>query len=248
MTYYNRPFQLNRTLLSITKSKHPNFEVIVVDDCSDEEIVQPPTPYPLTILRTRNKKWTNPEPAYNLGLIQAMSLNPDVIIIQNAECYHVGDVISYASNLNDETYFAFSCFSLNKETTFKEHDIFQLTNACTRPAKFDGDLAWYNHPIYRPNAFDFCSAITVKNMKILNGYDERFSNGHAYGDNYLIERIKILGLKVVIPVEPFVVHQWHYEREHPADYVRLDAKNKLLFLQLRQDRNIRATHIYTRDL
>jgi glycosyltransferase involved in cell wall biosynthesis len=248
MTYYNRQFQLYRTLRSIEESKHNDFEVIVVDDSSDQPVDRIVISFPVTVLRTKDKKWTNPEPAYNLGLLHALSLNPDIIIVQNAECYHVGDVISYATKVTDSTYFAFSCFSLNQENTFKEHNIFELADRNRRPAKYDGDLAWYNHPVYRPNAFDFCVAVTTKNIKLLNGYDERFSDGHAYGDNNLIERVKILGLQIKIPLVPFVAHQWHYDKEHPADYVRLDARNKLLLLEVRKENLYRAKHIYTKDL
>lgn len=249
MTYYERQYQLSKTLKSLTHTAHKDFEVVVVDDGSKEDII-PVTvsSFPLHILKIKNKTWTNPEPAYNTGLNFAMTLKPDVIIIQNAECYHVGDVISYATTVTDKTYIAFGCLSLDKETTFKEHDAIELSKNCTRRAQFDGDLAWYNHPVYRPNAFDFCAAVTADNMKLLNGYDERFSAGHAYGDNNLIERVGVLGLKVEITERPFVVHQWHYSQELPAYFVRLNTKNKLLLLEIRKENSYRAKHIYTKDL
>jgi len=248
MTYYERQLQLTKTLESLKKSEYKDFEVIVVDDDSRNDIFHNIKEYPVTVVKMKNKRWTNPEPAYNMGLFLAMKANPDVIIVQNAECYHVGDVISYATKVTDSTYFAFSCFSLDRENTFKEHNVFYLADKNRRRANFDGDLAWYNHPVYRPNAFDFCVALTAKNMKLLNGYDERFSDGHAYGDNNLIERVGVLGLQVKIPLVPFVVHQWHYVTPHPVDYVRLEAKNKLLLLEIRKENSYRAKHIYTRDL
>lgn len=250
MTYWNRPYQLNVTLKSIAKTKHNDFEVVIVDDASKEDISLEDYPFPITILKIqdKDKKWTNPEPAYNTGLNYAMTLNPDVIIIQNAECYHVGDVIYYATTVTDKTYIAFGCFSLDQKNTFGPHDIEELIQMSKRRARFDGDLAWYNHPIYRPNAFDFCAAVTAKNMKLLNGYDERFSAGHAYGDNNLIERVNVLGLKIEITERPHVVHQWHYENENPAHFIRLDAINKLLLLKLREEHSYKAKHIYTKDL
>jgi len=248
MTYFERQFQLTKTLESLKSSYHRNFEVVVVDDGSKEDIVHNITEYPLTVLKTENKRWTNPEPAYNTGLYYAMKLKPDIIIVQNAECYHVGDVISYAERVTDETYISFGCFSLDKETTFKEHNIIELLQKHTNRANNDGELAWYNHPHYRPCSYDFCMAITANNMKKLNGYDERFSAGWAYGDNYLLARVKMLALRIEITESPLVVHQWHYNQPVPPDSVRLNAKNLLLYQELIKERKYRAEHIFTENL
>ena len=248
MTYYDRQYQLTKTLESLKFSNHKDFEVIVVDDCSPVRAVHNITQYPVTIIRTENKKWINPEPAYNTGLLLAMKKNADIIIIQNAECYHVGDVISYAERVTDESYISFGCFSLDEVTTFNTHDILALLKKHTNRAQNDGELAWYNHPHYRPCAYDFCSAITAKNMKKLNGYDERFSPGWAYGDNYLLARIKMLGLQIEITESPLVIHQWHYTQRVPADYVGLNAKNLLLYQELLKKPNYRAEHIFTENL
>jgi len=248
MTYFERQFQLNKTLESLKYSHHRNFEVVVVDDGSKEDIVHNITEYPLTVLKTENKRWTNPEPAYNTGLYYAMKLKPDIIMVQNAECYHVGDVISYAERVTDETYISFGCFSLDEKNTFQEHNIIELLRTHTNRARSDGELAWYNHPLSRPCAYDFCMAITSSNMKKLNGYDERFSTGWAWGDNYLLARVKMLGLKVEITETPLVVHQWHYNQPVPPDSVRLNARNLLLYQELIKERKYRAEHIFTENL
>lgn len=249
MTYYNRQYQLDQTLHSIEGSKHNDFEVVIVDDSSDKPIDRIDVSFPVTVLRTENKKWSSPCVAFNVGFSHAMKLNPDIVIMQNAECYHVGDVISYAAaNTTDEVYIAFSCFSLNEYYTFREHNIFQLIDENKRRAKYDGDMAWYNHPMYRPNAFNFCTSITVKNLKKINGFEERFSDGWGYEDNYLVDQVKMLGLRIEIPTDPFVVHQWHYSKELPADYIRRSAKSKLLLVKLRNERTIRSKHIYTPNL
>jgi glycosyltransferase involved in cell wall biosynthesis len=248
MTYYDRLFQLTRTLESLKLSHHKDFEVVVVDDCSSVPAVHSITEYPVHIITTKGKNWINPEPAYNTGLYYAMKLKPDIIIVQNAECYHVGDVISYAARVTNETYISFGCFSLDEATTFNDHNIIELLQKYTNRARNDGELAWYNHPLYRPCAFDFCAAITANNMKRLNGYDERFSAGWAYGDNYLLARVKMLGLRVEITEAPLVVHQWHYNQPVPKDSVRLNAQNLLLYKNLVKKFNYRAEHIYTDNL
>lgn len=248
MTYFERPFQLTKTLESLKSSHHHNFEVVVVDDGSPTPATHDITEYPVHIINTKGKCWTNPEPAYNTGLYYAIRLKPDIIIVQNAECYHVGDVISYAERVTDETYITFGCFSLDEETTFKEHNIIDLLQTHTNRATSDGELSWYNHPKYRPCAYDFCMAITTNNMKKLNGYDERFSAGWAYGDNYLLARVKMLGLRVEITEAPLVVHQWHYNQPVPPDSVRLNAKNLLLYRELVKKPDYRAKHIFTENL
>lgn len=249
MTYFNRPYQLAVTLKSIAKTKYPNFEIVIVDDGSDVPPMKNAlTSLPITVLQTQGKCWTNPEPAYNAGLVYAMAQKPDVIVLQNAECYHVGDVLEVAAQVTDANYLSFACFSIDKGSTFNGHDITRLLMENEHSATYDGQCAWYNHPRYRPVAYDFCSAITASNMRQLNGYDERLSSGCGYGDNYLLERIRMLGLRVSIPEYPFVVHQWHYDNKPPANKAQLVEKNRLLFLQLLTQGQPRAVHTYTPDL
>lgn len=240
MTYYDRQFQLEKTLKSISNAK-----VIIVDDSSPEDIVLPKLNYPVEIIKTSGKNWTNPEPAYNIGLKRALDFKED-IIIQNAECYHVGDVVGYAErNISWDNYITFSCFSLDKENTLKEHNVHELLNS--EGAKYKSHLSWYNHPVYRPCAFEFCAAISRENIINLNGYDERFSQGIGCGDDYLLHRVRQLGLRVEIPVNPFVVHQWHEDSQCPKNARQLRLKNKALLKELKTS-EYRAKHIYTPDL
>lgn len=243
MTYFNRQYQLDRTLLSLSLSKYKNFEVIVVDDSSDTPPKIGKHPYPVTVLRTKNKTWNNPEPAYNIGIDFALKSNPDIIILQNAECYHVGDVISYASGVTEELYITFGCYSIDQQKTFNklDGDILFTNN---KGASHDGENAWYNHPVYRPVAYEFCAAITANNIRLLNGYDERLSFGCGYGDDYLLYRIRLLCLKVEITQKPFVVHQWHYNIAVPPNKADLVATNKMLFDNLKRKMQIKAERLF----
>ncbi|HBE42009.1 MAG TPA: hypothetical protein DDW27_12545 [Bacteroidales bacterium] len=248
MTFYQRQYQLNKTLLSIAKSNHKDFEVIIVDDCSTDDIILPEVPFKVTVIKIQDKQWTNPEPAYNTGIIEALKSNPDIIILQNAENYHEGDVLSYAERVNDKSYISFGCYSLGESETFSDHDIMSVIAQNDRTAVENGQNAWYNHPVHRPIGYDFCSAITARNLRKLNGYDERFSNGYAYGDDNLLSRVKKMGLKIEITASPFVVHQWHYSRQQLQNQEELAERNRNLFLELDKETNIRAKHIYTPDL
>lgn len=251
MTYFNRPQQLQRTLRSLIGSC-AEFEVIVVDDDSGDDVRLPDdVPYKITLLRTVNKTWTNPEPAYNFGIHEALRCKADIIVLQNAECFHVGDVLNYAERMvDDHNYISFGCYSIDKETTFGlDGDLIKEINP--RAARYDGDNGWYNHPVYRPVGYDFCSAITADNLRRLNGYDERFSHGWGYGDDYLIARVRMLELKVHITEQPFVIHQWHYDVNGVFRFKNKTAlvrRNKRLYEQLIQRKEARAKHLITRDL
>ena len=118
--YFNRRTLLINTLQSLTKSKIKDFEFIVVDDCSSDEhrIEDLSITYPfLKVIRIEpHQKWyTNPCVPFNIGFKEAKG---DIIIIQNPECYHYDDILSYTlSNLTKNDYFSFGCYSLSREKT-----------------------------------------------------------------------------------------------------------------------------------
>jgi glycosyltransferase involved in cell wall biosynthesis len=245
MTYFDRQFQLERTLKSI-KTSHTDFEVIIVDDNSPKPIIVPETNFPVFVHRFRDKIWNNSEPVYNTGIIHALRHGAEIIIVQNAECFHIGDVIEYASHVTDEKYISFGCYSIDEQTTFEDHNVHSVIRANDYGASRNGQNAWYNHPIHRPVGYDFCAAMTRTTMMRLNGYDERLSAGYAYGDNYLIDRVKMLGLQIEITTNPIVVHQWHYSKNYkPKNWESLMEKNRVLYHQLLTENNPRAVHYYT---
>jgi glycosyltransferase involved in cell wall biosynthesis len=252
MTYFNRKYQLEKTLFSLMESEHKDFSIVIVDDASDIPLaINGSYGFPIEVINItkEEKQWTNPEPAYNKGIIKALESKPDIIFLQNAECYHTKDVLKYANdNLTELNYLSFGCFSLDEKTTFSEFDINEIMGINNCGAIIDGENAWYNHSIHRPVAYDFCSAITANNLRRLNGYDERFSNGVAYGDNYLLNRIKMLGLDVRIIDFPFVVHQWHYTNPSHPNQAGLLERNSNLLIELTQLNNYKADHLFTPDL
>ena len=246
MTYYDRQQQLSKTLASI---KGEDFVVIIADDCSPVPVQIPKVRFPVEVVTTSNKRWTDAAPAYNTGLLAAMKYSPDIVIIQNAECYHAGDILGYTlDHLTNDNYIPFSTFSLDKFTTFASHNIHSIIDKNNHTVNGTGKLGWYNHPIHRPVALEFCAAITTENLKKLNGYDERLAHGLSYGDTYLLHRIKAMGLKVEIPENPFVVHQWHYSQTPLPNASQLRAKNKALCAELMRDNTIYAEHLYTNNL
>lgn len=244
MTYFQRPLQLLKTLESFRQYDPKEFSVVIVDDGSDGEnirniICHPKLPFDVRLITITNKSWSQGDPAYNIGFHYALMKDPEIIIIQNAECAHAGNILEYAKKVTDESYISFGCYSLG------ENDPFEVKN--NRHIAFDGDNAWYNHPLYWPCGYHFCSAITAKNLIKLNGFDERFSLGMGYDDDDFLSRVKRLGLKVEITSEPFVYHQWHYSNRLP-NYSQLLMRNLKIYEEMQNSLETKAQHVLTHDL
>ena len=120
--YNNRWTLFEFTLRTILKSKHKDFELVVVDDCSSEDqrleerLKQYDFPITLIRLEKKNKFYTNPCIPFNIGFSYTKG---DVVLIQNPECFHMGQVIQKASTINDNDYLVFSCYNLDKQLSEK---------------------------------------------------------------------------------------------------------------------------------
>lgn len=247
MTYFQRQYQLDVTLHTISKTAHQDIEVVIVDDCSN----CPPHPgvsdIPITVLKTINKQWIDGSPAYNIGIDYALRHGADIIILQNAETYHVGDIVSYAKRITDKNYISFACYNLSRLFTFREHDISWLIENRGGHAVNNEDDAWLNHRTIRPMGYHWCSAITAANMYRLNGFDERMAEGYCFEDDELLARVLMLGLKIEITERPFVVHQWHDRNYVPANWNELFKLNRSVCDLIQHEQNPRAFHKFTPD-
>jgi glycosyltransferase involved in cell wall biosynthesis len=218
--YYNRKFEFYRTLKSIKKSKYLDYELIAVDDgsASEHRIEEFCDEFPfLKIVRIEpNSKWyVNSCIPFNIGIRESVG---DIIVLQNPECLHVGDILSHINeNIRDDNYLTISAYSLDRLTTQKmleyvDDDGLLKSFLKSQPQQIVSENSgngWYNHSKYRAAYLHFCSAITRKNMILLNGFDERYANGIACDDAEIINRIDKLGLNKIIFDDISVIHQWH---------------------------------------
>jgi len=236
--YHNREKQLLKTLSSI----QGDCEVIIVND--SEPLDLPEYPFGgITQIIVTGKSWINPGVNFNIGFAEALSRNPEKIIIQNPECYHVGDILSTVEErLTDQNYLTFACYSLGKD---QDVDFRAFNN---RTALSNGDSAWYNHSVYRPEALHFCCAITANNLRKINGFDENFANGLGYEDNYFIHQIRTLGLKIEFVDNPYVLHQYHYDNKAFTFDADLYARTGRLCEELKKKGTYKAKHLITEDL
>lgn len=250
--YYNRKKLFIRTLKSMLPYYGSiDFEVIVVDDGSDEaerlEDLQADFPF-LRIIRLekQNKWYKNPCIPFNIGF---EAVKGEKIIIQNPECYHFGAVLEYVDkNLTTNTYLSFGCYSLDQENTDND-SLFQdkthienVIKTNNRSFQTDGDLGWYNHSQFRPEAFHFCAAITLEDLLDLGGFDERFANGVGFDDDEFIWRIKAKKMNIKFVDEHIVLHQNHYikpENIIEANKKRFESykRNKIIFEEITKCNN-----------
>jgi len=213
IAHYNRLCLLRHTLKTISSTKHTLYEIIVVDDFSNNEnnpssLVDEFPNLKVFMMEkiTKDKNYVNPCIVYNVGFKLS---NGDKIIIQNPECCHEGDVLSYVeNNLFNHNYLTFNCYASSKSDLELLHNQKNI-NFLEIGGGFDQGGCWYNHHSLNPTGYHFTSAISRKNLIELNGFDERYAHGLGYDDNEFLQRIKHKGLKIDHIQTPFVIHQHH---------------------------------------
>lgn len=228
LSYFQRQELWDRTLSTICNSKITNWEVIIVDDASVPPLVCTHPKVKIIRIDPKDKWYHNPCIPYNLGFKEAKG---DIIIIQNPECMHAGDVLSYASsNVKDNVYIAFGCYAINLQETEGLEFGYSLNIGDYVFTTKTGN-GWYNHPVHRPVGYHFCSAITRRDLDRVGGFDERYAHGVAFDDDAFIRSIKRLGMDVQIPTDPFVVHQFHthFTYDDPKVWRPLHAINNDLY-------------------
>lgn len=234
MTVFNREELLLKTLDSFRHHGYgKNLEVVLVDDASIQPLSLDVSKYDFMVKIIRvepsEKKHINPCVPYNRGFDAATG---EIVIIQNAECYHKCNIINYLErnfqSLNGK-YLSFACYSLTKEESLE--DLTKFDSYINTPVRSDGVSGWYNHSKYRPVGYHFCSALKKNDLKILGGFDLEYADGSCFDDDEFLYRVrKILDLEIVD--EAFVFHQWHYVSG--AHYTNKSLalpflRNKLLF-------------------
>jgi hypothetical protein len=237
LTHYNRKQQLLHTLETIQESTYPKelIEVICYDDRSDKEpciIDLSKYTYNIKIVYAnfeRNEDIINPGYSYNNAF---KYINGEYVIMQNSECMHIGDIITYISmNLKENTLISLQCWATGNEDISLEmfnnrHNSLELERIISTrwhelkdfPKKLKG---WYNEKILRPECLHFCNAIHINTLKKVGLFDTKIEKLQGFDDHDYVQRMIFnYNLDVIIPEHNynlFVVHQNHekYNKERP---------------------------------
>ena len=238
VTYFNRKrlfLHTLKTLQEYSKEQY-NLNVIVVDDGSspDHRLEGIVNNYNFNIkiiyIDTNIKTWVNPCVTYNIGFFNIEpESEDDIVIIQNPETCHMGDILGHAfNNLTHKDYFVYHCLAFDDNQTntlIAQESAPEDITSITEGGIYAGDQVgaqWYVHKDHNPRYFHFCSSLTYKNLKLLNGFDMRYASGDAFDDDELAYRIKNSKLTRKFIPNPFVVHLWHkaYEPKEWSNWYR----------------------------
>ena len=238
MAYYNRKEQLRTTFGSLLKSAYSNWELIIVDDVSDDDqrakdifSQKEKRKYNIKIINidSAQRTWTNPCICYNMGIKKASG---DIIVLQNPECMHVGDVLSFVvDNLDKKDWMSFNCYGspyykMNKEISkLSAPEIYQRIERI--PFRIGGNSVmrddvggWLNHYEKHFVAYHYCGAIHRKELMsdMGGGFNEKFKNALGTDDDEFIKRLIYNKFNFTIaphtPTTPFVFHQYHEKPDH----------------------------------
>jgi len=89
---------------------------------------------------------------------------------------------------------------------------------------------WYNHSVYNPSSYHFCSAMRLVDMKRIDGFDEHYAKGVAFDDDELLYRIRQKKFNIEQIDSCRVIHQWHHVAQSSTkNNSKHWRRNKLLF-------------------
>jgi hypothetical protein len=235
LTHYNRNHQLIHTLETFQESNYPKdlIEVICYDDRSDKEpciIDLSRYNYNIKIIYAnfeKDESIINPGQSYNNAF---KYINGEYVIIQNSECMHIGDIITYViQNLKENTLISFPCWATGNEDISLEmfnnrHNSIELERIINEkwrelknyPENFKG---WYNEKILRPECLHFCNAIHINTLKRVGLFNTSIEKLLGFDDNDFAQRLMFnYNLNVIIPdhnYSTFVIHQNHDKYNKP---------------------------------
>jgi len=191
MPTYRRAPQLDKTIASILAQNYPDIEVIVVEDgdnrdgtpevCASHGVQyfcrrdRPDTPF------------SCPAVPFNIGIRQATG---DVLILQNAECMHMNNVVKVLTGLVTPT-----------------NAVYASVANCGEDEKPNAN-PWMVHPT-DPWGIFHCGAIYRHILIDIGGFDEDYVYW-GYEDRDLQSRLMHLGLEFLFTADALVHHQWHW--------------------------------------
>lgn len=204
MTTHNRSRQLYFTLDTITKSRdHNKVQLILVDDSSTDKVMLDKLatyPFAVTFIQINNDKkyWYNPCVNYNIGF---QHIKGAIVIIQNGEVCHIGDVLATMDKIQDNHYYAYDVKALKD---FKANEqiytgISQSTSGMLDISVYDKPgiyTQWYQHIQHRNAYYHFLTACTKATFDKVATFSLDYTFGNSYDDDDFVLKIKHVGIKL----------------------------------------------------
>jgi len=210
ITYYNRKEQFLKSIKSIQKSKLDRslFETIIIDDGSDDihriEDILPQ----FEDLNIRFHRFSIEEKTWG-SRTQVVPLNTGIdmcngefILINGAEMFHCGDILSDFNNrITENKYITYATLSLSKEQTFSldEESLLNTKN---------GEM-WYQHSINNNRKFPFCAGMSKNDFLKIGKFADEFKNAEGYADQYFIDCLNHYNISIEEVDTPYTIHLWH---------------------------------------
>jgi len=202
MTSHNRSRQVYYTLKTISNSSHKNVQVILVDDSTVDPVdVHTLRKYPFYIdfiqINRDNKYWKNPCVNYNIGFEY---IKGDIVVIQNGEVCHVGDVLNKlktGDGIQDDQYYVFDVTGCkNYDVNEKIYKIDRLsTDIYAQQSLWQ---VWYQHHRAANRSLHFLVALTANTFRRVEGFSYDYSFVSWYDDDDFLLKIKTLGIAIVL--------------------------------------------------
>lgn len=211
MTAYNRAKLLENSLVTIERQKYSPLEVIVVEDGDDGGATKAVCEKHGVVYIQRKERpgirYSNPAIPNNIGLRAARN---EIIVLQNAECMHEGNLIKRLASLVEPKLAVFASVQALNE---------------------DGSLnMWYTHPTKNARPYFFCGAMLTEHFHYLRGFDEDFVL-YGYDDDNFADRLKLYGVNFLWDDQAIAKHQWHkssYDANERTNQGMYLVKKKLL--------------------
>lgn len=230
MTTHNRRKQTLFTLDIFTKSDYKDLQVIIVDDYEEEQFTADDFlkyPYQIEYIRIQNKFWINACVNYNIGF---QCIKGGIVIIQNAEVCHVGDIITHlVNNIKDNQYIVYDIMALMNH--FENGKLYSFEKLEIPHLLKNLNCYWYEHYKFTPRNFHFLTALTRNTFNEIKGFDLDYAMGSCWDDDDFAffvtnhPNINVIHMKNDED-QQFGIHQFHDSAACGEAY---EIKNKKLF-------------------
>ena len=232
MAYYNRKKQTQLTLDQFERlyGKNYSFEVVIVDDGSkrSEQLDDIINDYSFKIkyIILKNKTWINPVVPMNVAIMN-ISPDVDVVIFQNPETFHCGNILEHSKEIGDD-YLVYPVFNspsyeMNNRLKFlfdaESDDYYNNFISKINYNRYRGEWddrvidvwqGWLQHKQFNDRQLHFLTAISKTNLDKIGGFCNEMKDGLWYDDDEILTRIKMVAKpKSVVSDTLIGVHQKH---------------------------------------